>query len=64
MLTAYWDVGLQIKDLPADDSRVPLFPFENLSFAESVLAKPNSLGQKVWPDSVSGSEMGAPRQAI
>jgi hypothetical protein len=39
MLTAYWDLGLQIKDLPIDDPRVPQFPFENLSSAESVLAK-------------------------
>lgn len=39
MLTAYWDLGLQIKDLPIDDPRVPLFPFENLDYAESILAK-------------------------
>jgi hypothetical protein len=39
MLTAYWDLGLQIKDLPVDDPRAPRFPFENLSSAELVLAK-------------------------
>jgi len=39
MLTAYWDLGLQIKDLPADDPRVPQFPFEHLSSAESVFAQ-------------------------
>lgn len=39
MLTAYWDLGLQIKDLPIDDPRVPQFPFEDLSSAQSVLAK-------------------------
>jgi hypothetical protein len=39
MLTAYWDLGLQIKDLPTDDPRVPQFPFENLNSANSVLAQ-------------------------
>ncbi len=39
MLTAYWDLGLQIKDLPVDDPRVPQFPFEHLRSAESALAK-------------------------
>jgi hypothetical protein len=39
MLTAYWDLGLQIKDLPTDDPRVPQFPFEDLRGAESVLAR-------------------------
>jgi hypothetical protein len=39
MLTAYWDLGLQIKDLPVDDPRVPEFPFEKLSSAKSILAK-------------------------
>ena len=39
MLTAYWDLGLQIRDLPTDDPRVPLFPFENRGHAESILAK-------------------------
>lgn len=39
MLTAYWDLGLQIKDLPHDDPRVPQFPFEKKTYAESVLAK-------------------------
>lgn len=39
MLMAYWDLGLQIKDVPQDDTRVPLFPFENLACAESALAK-------------------------
>jgi hypothetical protein len=28
-----------MKDLPTDDPRVPRFPFENLSSAESVLAQ-------------------------
>jgi len=39
MLTAYWDLGLQIKDLPVDDPRIPLFPFEKLDYAESILAR-------------------------
>jgi hypothetical protein len=39
MLTAYWDLGVQIKDLPMDDPRVPQFPIENLSKAESILAQ-------------------------
>ncbi len=39
MLTAYWDLGLQIKDLPTDDPRIPLFPFERLDYAESILAR-------------------------
>jgi hypothetical protein len=39
MLIAYWDLGLQIKDLPTDDPRVPQFPFEDLDSAKSVLAK-------------------------
>jgi len=39
MLTVYWDLGLQIKDLPIDDPRVPRFPLENLSSAESILAR-------------------------
>jgi len=39
MLTAYWDLGLQIKDLPSDDPRILEFPSENLKTAESVLAQ-------------------------
>jgi hypothetical protein len=39
MLMAYWDLGLQIKDLPVDDPRIPLFPFEKLDYAESILAR-------------------------
>jgi hypothetical protein len=43
MLMAYWDLGLQIKDLPADDPRVPYFPFEKLGYAESILARAKTL---------------------
>jgi hypothetical protein len=39
MLTAYWDLELQIKDLPTDDPRVPMFPLESPDLAESILAK-------------------------
>lgn len=39
MLTAYWDLELQIKDLPTDDPRVPMFPLESRDLAESILAK-------------------------
>jgi hypothetical protein len=39
MLTAYWDLGLQIKNLPTDDIRAPQFPFDNLESAKSLLAK-------------------------
>ena len=39
MLTAYWDLKLQIKDLPTDDPRVPMFPLESRDLAESILAK-------------------------
>lgn len=39
MLTAYWDLQLQIKDLPTDDPRVPIFPLENRDLAESILAE-------------------------
>jgi len=36
MLTAYWDLGLQIKDLPTEDPRVPMFPLERHDLAESM----------------------------
>ena len=39
MLTAYWDLELQIKDLPTDDPRVPMFSLESRDLAESILAK-------------------------
>lgn len=39
MLTAYWDLELQIKDLPTDGPRVPMFPLESRDLAESILAK-------------------------
>ncbi len=49
MLTAYWDLGLQIKDLPIDDPRVPLFPLEKLEYAESILARAKALRPNiVW----------------
>jgi hypothetical protein len=49
MLTAYWDLGLQIKDLPTDDPRVPLFPFEKREYAESILARAKDVRPKiVW----------------
>jgi hypothetical protein len=40
---AYWDSGLQIKDLPTDDPRVPYFPFEKRDYAESILARAKDL---------------------
>lgn len=42
MLTAYWDLGFQIKDL-SDDPRVPLFPLEKLEYAESILTRAKDL---------------------
>ncbi len=39
MLTAYWDLELQIKDLPTDDPRVPMFPLGSRDLADSILAK-------------------------
>ena len=46
MLTAYWDLGLQIKDLPVDDPRIPLFPFESWIMQNPYLPEPKSLGEK------------------
>lgn len=38
MLTAYDDCGFTIKDIPTDDTRVPLFPIENLHAAKEILS--------------------------
>jgi hypothetical protein len=37
MLMAYEDLGFKIKDIPADDPRVPLYPIESLSSAEEIM---------------------------
>lgn len=37
MLMAYDDGGLKIKDIPADDTRVPRYPIEKLSTAIWIL---------------------------
>ena len=49
MLMAYWDLGLQIKDLPTDNPNIPYFPFEKLEYAESILARAKLARPKiVW----------------
>ncbi len=39
MLMAYDDCGFTIKDVPMEETRVPLRPIENLSDAERILAE-------------------------
>jgi hypothetical protein len=42
MLMAYEDLGFQIKDIPLEDPRVPLFPIEKRSDAVTILKKAKS----------------------
>jgi hypothetical protein len=37
MLMAYEDGGLRIKDIPMEETRVPLYPIESRSDAERIL---------------------------
>jgi hypothetical protein len=38
MLMAYEDIGLQIKDIPTEDTRVPLYPIKRLPTAMRIIA--------------------------
>jgi len=46
MLMAYEDCGFKIKDIPTEETRVPLHPIENLADAQRILAE----AQRQRPD--------------
>lgn len=39
MLMAYDDCGFKIRDIPMEESRVPLYPIDNISHAERILTE-------------------------
>jgi hypothetical protein len=46
MLMAYDDCGFKVKDVPTEETRLPIHPIENLSDAKRILSE----AQKQRPD--------------